>query len=122
MPEKPVNMNYELNKIRNIVKVTENDGFFARNDNTMMMIGTVLMWVSLAQISTGLSFSFSKNLIACQQIQINFLLAGSGGALGSHLMWKFLQLIKLSSLKKKHTADNYLNIGHEFEKEKILSN
>jgi hypothetical protein len=50
------------------------------------------------------------------------LLAGCGGALGANLMWKLLQLIKLNSLKKKHSANNYLNIGREFEKESILSN
>jgi hypothetical protein len=48
MPEKPINMNYELDKIRKIIKITENDGFFERNDRTMMMIGTIIMWISLA--------------------------------------------------------------------------
>ena len=121
MLDKPINMNYELDKIRKIVKITENDGFFERNDKTLMMVGTILMWVSLAQISSGLNFSLSKNVIACQQIQINYLLAGCGGSIGSHYMWKFLQLIKLSSLKKRHLANNYLNIGQEFEKANILS-
>lgn len=36
-------------------------------------------------------------------------------------MWKLLQLVKLSSLKNKHRANNYLNIGQEFEKANILS-
>jgi hypothetical protein len=114
-------MNYELDKIRKIVKITENDGFFDRTNKTSMMIGTIIMWISLAQLSSGLNFSFTKNIIACQQIQINFMLAGCGGSIGAHMMWKFLQLIKLSSLKNKHLANNYLNIGQEFEKANILS-
>lgn len=65
MPEKPVNMNFELDKIRKLVKITENDGFFERNDKTMMMIGTILMWVSIAQVSTGLNFTITTNIIAC---------------------------------------------------------
>jgi hypothetical protein len=49
-------MNYELDKIRKLVKITENDGFFERNDKAMMMIGTILMWVSLSYVSSGLNF------------------------------------------------------------------
>lgn len=48
IPDRPINMNYELDKIRKIVKITENDGFFERNDKTSMMVGTIMMWMSLA--------------------------------------------------------------------------
>ena len=65
LPDKPVNMNYELDKIRKLVKITENDGFFERNDKAMMMIGTILMWISLAYASTGLNFTITQNIIAC---------------------------------------------------------
>jgi uncharacterized membrane protein len=53
------NMNWEVQKIRKLVKITDNDGFFRRNSSTSMMIGTILMWVSLAHISSGLTFSIS---------------------------------------------------------------
>ena len=55
----------ELELFRKLVKITENDGFFERNCKTSMMIGTILMWVSLGQVSTGLNFSFAQNIIAC---------------------------------------------------------
>jgi hypothetical protein len=52
-------MNYELDKIRKLVKITENDGFFERNDKVTMMIGTLLMWISMAHVSTGFNFKIT---------------------------------------------------------------
>lgn len=81
-------MNWELEKIRKLVKTTDNDGFFRRNSSLAMMLGTLMMWISLAYVSTGITMSISPNVKQCMQVFINFLLAGCGGGIGSFLSTK----------------------------------
>jgi hypothetical protein len=55
-------MNWELEKIRKLVKTTDNDGFFRRNSSLAMLLGTLMMWISLAHVSTGITMSISPNV------------------------------------------------------------
>ena len=59
-----------------------------------MFIGTMLMWISLAHLSAGITLTFAKNNKDCNSVYINFLLAGCGGAIGSHFFARNLKLFK----------------------------
>jgi len=52
----------QLDKIREITRRTKNDSFFSRTSPLSMLIGTIIMWVSLAHLSTGLNMQITKNL------------------------------------------------------------
>ena len=47
------------------------------------------------------------------QILINFFVAGSGGAIGAHIMCKFLKFFKLR--KEKNQFENYISVGVDFD-------
>ena len=72
-----------------------------------MMVGTIMMWVSLAHISTGITMNIAPNVKQSMQVFINFLLAGCGGGLGTFLATKLFQMIKIRSTKRKQ---EYMNI------------
>ena len=82
------NMNYELERIRKLVKTTDNDGFYRRNSSLSMLLGTILMWIALAHVSSGISLQISNHVKQSTQVFINFMLAGCGGGIGSFLSTK----------------------------------
>ena len=62
---KSKNLFLQLEKVRKIVRKSDDDGFFARNSDLTMFIGTILMWISLAHLSAGITLPFSKNNKDC---------------------------------------------------------
>jgi len=62
---KSKNLFVQLEKVRKIVRKSDNDSFFARNSDLTMFIGTILMWISLAHLSAGITLSFAKNNKDC---------------------------------------------------------
>ena len=120
LTDKSKNLVVQLEKVRKIVRKSDNDGFFARNSDLTMFFGTVLMWFSLAHLSAGIGLSFAKHNRDCNQVYINFLLAGCGGAIGSHVFARNLKLFKFQ--KEKRIFQTYMSIGADFENQRAMQN
>ena len=116
----PKNLFVQLEKVRRIVRISDNDSFFARNSHLAMFVGTVLMWISLGYVSASITLNFTLDNKDCNQVLINFMLAGCGGAIGSHLFSKNLKFFKYQ--KEKRIFQNYLSIGADFENQREQTN
>ena len=117
--DKHKNFNYMLEKVRKAVSMANNDGFFSRNSDLGVMLGTILMWFGLAHSSAGITQSITDDHIDSNQIVINFFIAGVGGALGAHITSKVLKFFKLK--KEKKQFENYLSIGVDFDQQRAVT-
>lgn len=50
---KEFSLEYNIRKARKIISKTGNDSFYIHNNDTLVVIGTVIMWVSLCHIFSG---------------------------------------------------------------------
>lgn len=118
--DKPTNLNIEMERIRKCVAMASNDSFFSYNSTVSMVMGTLMMWVGLAHLSSGFSLKMTERKLDCFKTLINFFIAGSGGALGAHLTSKVMIFLKLR--KEKRQFSSYVDIGVDFEQQRAISN
>lgn len=76
-----------------------------------MIIGSLVMWISLALVSAGLHLTISSKSNDCTLIFVNTIIAGTSGALGTHLMMKYLRIFKLKKEKRRLRSINYFAIA-----------
>lgn len=84
-----------MEKIRKLIKITDNDTFFARNSLVSMVLGTLIIWICQAEIASGINMDITTSLKEMQSIYVNYLLAGMGGALGALMTHNVMRYVKL---------------------------
>lgn len=104
--------NDKLASVQKLLRTCDKDNFLVRRSPAAIIAGTFIMWMTMAMAASGLQIT-SRESIRSTLAFLNTLLAGTGGALGTHIAIKLLKLFKLKKEKRKMRTVNYFDIGED---------
>lgn len=85
-----------VQEVREILKMSERDGYKTRNSLLACYVGTLMMMVSLAHISSQTTMLFTNDNIKAMQGFINSFVAAVGGAIGCLIAYKGVLRIRMA--------------------------